>query len=245
MENLEEILKNKRNIIIVVGIIIILIIGGIGIFINHKNTNEENINILSKMEEEIEENSNRKDNKDNSISSNNIEINENIENEIVEEKIAIHITGEVKKTGILYLEKGSRIIDAIEMAGGATKNANLNQVNLAYILEDGQKIYIPNKKEKIEQGAYIATNSGQNVLVEEGKDTAKSIQNTKGVNNKVNINTANQTELETLQGIGPSLAQRIVDYRQSNGKFKKIEDIQNVKGIGNSKYSNIKDNICI
>lgn len=245
MENLEKILKNKKNMIIVVGIIIILIIVGIGLFINHKNTNEESINILSKMEEEIEEDSNQVNNKNNEIASNNIEINENIENEIAEEKIAIHITGEVKKTGILYLERGSRIIDAIEMAGGATKSANLNQVNLAYILEDGQKIYIPNKKEKIEQGAYIVANSGQNVLVEEGKDTAKAIQNTKGVNSKVNINTANQTELETLQGIGPSLAQRIMEYRKSNGKFEKIEDIQNVKGIGDSKYSNIKDDICI
>ena len=67
--------------------------------------------------------------------------------ETEEAKIAIHITGEVKQKGILYLDKGARIADAIEAAGGATKNASLDQVNLAYILEDGQKIYIPNKND--------------------------------------------------------------------------------------------------
>ena len=121
----------------------------------------------------------------------------------------------------------------------------MDQVNLAYILEDGQKIYIPNKNEKIETGAYIIANSGKNVLVEEGNGSTTTEKNAKGVNGKVNINTANQTELETLQGIGPSLAQRIIEYRKENGKFQTIEDIQNVKGIGDSKYSNIKDDICI
>lgn len=165
-----------------------------------------------------------------------------------DEMIAIHITGEVKKTGIIYLKKGARIADAIEVAGGVTKNASLDKVNLAYTLEDGQKIYIPNKTDKIEEEGYIISNSGENVLVEEGKSgTSLNNKNTsvKGVKTKVNINSANQSELETLPGIGPSLAQRIIDYRQQNGKFQKIEDIQNVKGIGDAKYSNIKNYISI
>ena len=81
-----------------------------------------------------------------------------------------------------------------------------------------------------------------NKEVEKGKSSTNS---SKGVGGKVNINSANQTELETLPGIGPSLAQRIIEYREVNGEFEKIEDLQNVKGIGDSKYSNIKEKICI
>lgn len=238
-----DILKNKKVIAIIICIIVLI---GTGVFLYVSQTsygNEDSIDILDAMEEEMFfEN----DTKDISKTSTNEIAQENIvENEVVEEakKIAIHITGEVKKTGIIYLEKGARIADAIAEAGGATKNANLDQVNLAYVLEDGQKIYIPNKKEKLEAGEYIIENSGNNVLVENGKSS--STNSSKGVGGKVNINSANQTELETLPGIGPSLAQRIIEYRESNGEFEKIEDIQNVKGIGDSKYSNIKEKICI
>lgn len=179
---------------------------------------------------------------------------ENSEEVEENEKIAIHITGEVQKTGIIYFKKGARIADAIKIAGGATKNANLNRVNLAYVLEDGQKIYIPNKKDKINKEEYIISNSGENVMVEEGKNTGnnntnnikdRKNTNVKGVISKVNINLASQSDLETLPGIGPSLAQRILEYRKENGKFQKIEDIQNVKGIGDAKYNKIKDYLSI
>ena len=233
-------LDNKKVIAIIICMIVLI---GIGVFLyvsQNSYENEDSIDILDAMEEEM-----FLENYTNDVSqtsANEIAQENIIENEVIEEaqKIAIHITGEVKKTGIIYLEKGARIVDAISAAGGATKNANLDQVNLAYVLEDGQKIYIPNKKEKLEAGAYIIENSGNNVLVEKGKSSS-----TKGVGGKVNINSANQTELETLPGIGPSLAQNIIEYRESNGNFEKIEDIQNVKGIGDSKYSNIKEKICI
>ena len=246
MENLEKILKNKKIIVIAICIIILIGIGAYLYLSNNQYENFNSIKTLEEMENGMQKNQIDKENQNNM----NENVSENLENtnnnEIQEEtKIAIHITGEVKKKGILYLDKGARIVDAIEAAGGATKNASLDQVNLAYILEDGQKIYIPNKNEKIKTGAYIITNSGQNVLVEEGKESTTTEKNAKGVSGKVNINTANQTELETLQGIGPALAQRIIEYRQENGKFQTIEDIQNVKGIGDSKYSNIKDDICI
>lgn len=246
MENLEKILKNKKIVVIAICIIILIGIGAYLYLSNNQYENFDSIKTLEEMENGMQKNQIDKENQNNM----NENVSENLENtnnnEIQEEtKIAIHITGEVKKKGILYLDKGARIVDAIEAAGGATKNASLDQVNLAYILEDGQKIYIPNKNEKIKTGAYIITNSGQNVLVEEGKESTTTEKNAKGVSGKVNINTANQTELETLQGIGPALAQRIIEYRQENGKFQTIEDIQNVKGIGDSKYSNIKDDICI
>lgn len=249
MENLEKILRNKKIVAIIVCIIMII---GISVYLYLNNNQYEkfdSIKTLEEMENGMQKNQIDKDSQNNvneNVSENleNANINE-VQEETEEAKIAIHITGEVKKKGILYLDKGARIADAIEAAGGATKNASLDQVNLAYILEDGQKIYIPNKNEKIETGAYIIANSGQNVLVEEGNGSTTTGKNAKGVSGKVNINTANQTELETLQGIGPSLAQRIIEYRKENGKFQTIEDIQNVKGIGDSKYSNIKDDICI
>lgn len=249
MENLEKILRNKKIVAIIVCIIMII---GISVYLYLNNNQYEkfdSIKTLEEMENGMQKNQIDKDSQNNvneNVSENleNANINE-VQEETEEAKIAIHITGEVKKKGILYLDKGARIADAIGAAGGATKNASLDQVNLAYILEDGQKIYIPNKNEKIETGAYIIANSGQNVLVEEGNGSTTTGKNAKGVSGKVNINTANQTELETLQGIGPSLAQRIIEYRKENGKFQTIEDIQNVKGIGDSKYSNIKDDICI
>lgn len=238
-----NILKDKKIIAIIICIIVLI---GIGVFLYFSQSsygNEDSIEILDAMEDEMF--SENETNDVSQVSTNEVAEENIVANEIAEEteKIAIHITGEVKKTGIIYLEKGARIADAIAVAGGATKNANLDQVNLAYVLEDGQKIYIPNKKEKLEVREYIIENSGNNVLVENGKSS--STNSSKGVGGKVNINYANQTELETLPGIGPSLAQRIIEYRETNGEFEKIEDVQNVKGIGDSKYSNIKEKICI
>lgn len=157
------------------------------------------------------------------------------ENEEQSKDIVVHITGEVNKPGIVILKNNSRIADAINSAGGATKNADLNQINLAYILEDGQKIYIPNKNEKIEENEYITDGSGNN---EKSNNSSKEGE-------KVNINEAMQTELEGLPGIGPSLASKIIEYREANGKFEKIEDLQNVKGIGNAKYDDIKDKVTV
>lgn len=158
------------------------------------------------------------------------------ENKIQEEKniIILHITGAVKNPGIVQIEEGARLIDAIEAAGGTTENADTSKINLAYILSDGQKIYIPSfLDEKIEN--YIEDNIGENIIIE----------NTNSNINLVNINTATQTELETLTGIGPSLALKIINYRKENGKFKTIEDIKNVSGIGDAKFEAIKNEICV
>lgn len=159
-----------------------------------------------------------------------LEINENkIENdsEIKKEKIKVHIAGSVVNEGIIELEEGDRIADAIKEAGGTTANANLNKINLAYKLQDGQKIYIPNQNEEDEQN--------------DNEDIITNINET----NKININTATQTELEALPGIGPSTAIKIINYRNTNGKFKKIEDIKNVPGIGEAKFQNIEEQITV
>lgn len=158
------------------------------------------------------------------------------------ELIIVHITGEVKNWGVIELEKGSRIIDAVNKAGGFTDNADTQKVNLAYELEDGVKVYIPSKNEEIENVTttqkYVSTDSGDDVVIEEN-----SVIKSNDV--MVNINQATQTELETLPGIGPSTALKIISYREENGKFLNIEDIKNVSGIGESKFENIKNLICV
>ena len=141
--------------------------------------------------------------------------------------IKIHISGEVNYNGILELEEGSRIDDAIKQAGGATQNADINKINLAYELSDGQKIYIPNINEE-ENKEYIMQNSGL-----EGEEEK--------IQEKININKATQTELETLPGVGPSLALKIIKHRKENGKFKSIEELKNVSGVGENKYEELKE----
>ena len=212
-------LNNKKIIIISVIIITILFL----IYLIYKNnfnySNEINLNEILQTED-----TNKEINQINNIVTNTIDATQN--NEII-----VHITGEVKKEGVIHLNKGDRIIDAIKKAGGETKQADLSQVNLAYELQDGQKIYIPNKNEKILK-----------YIVDENGNTNINSLNSKE-EEKVNINTANQSELDSLPGIGPATAQKIIEYRNQNGNFKKIEDLQNVKGIGQAKYEEIRNNI--
>lgn len=219
-------LENKKKIIISAVLLLILVVA-FAIYMIIENENHSEFDLENEVLEQNTEN------------AGNI-ANLEVVNEIAEEKekIAVHITGEIKKEGIIYLNQGARIVDAIKEAGGETKQADLSQVNLAYELQDGQKIYIPNKKEKISQ--YITENSGTNVIIEDSNTSTQ-----KGGSGKVNINTANQSELDRLPGIGPSLAERIIEYREENGNFKNIEDLQNVKGIGDAKFADIKDKVTV
>ena len=163
-----------------------------------------------------------------------IEGNENndekIENKI--SKIKVHITGEVLKQGLIELDEGSRIADAINEAGNITEFADLSKVNLAYELSDGQKVYIPSIKDETEE--YISESAGESVLEDEDvKD------------GKININTADIDLLQTINGVGESLASKIIDYRKQNGKFKSVEDLKNVSGIGDKKFEDIKDKVIV
>ena len=159
---------------------------------------------------------------------------EDTEENIVPAKIMVHITGQVKDEGVVLLDEGARIVDAIEAAGGETDDADLAKLNLAYVLNDGEKIYVPSKSEKNEEIEYVTKSSG---------DTVSSGGNSMNDTTIININTAGQAELMELPGIGESIANKIIAYREENGKFEKIEDIKNVPGIGDSKFANIKDMI--
>lgn len=142
-----------------------------------------------------------------------------------EEVIIVYITGEVNSQGVIKLASGSRIADAIEKAGGLTDNANIKNINLAYELEDGEKIYIPN----INEPEIVVSNDSDNSNTEK--------------NETININKAGTEELQNLNGIGAGLSKSIVEYREENGKFKQVEDLMNVPGIGESKFNKIKEQI--
>jgi len=144
--------------------------------------------------------------------------------------IIVYVCGAVKENKVVTLKENSRVCDAIEAVGGFTNKADITNINLAYVLEDGEKIYVPEKGEELD---HASTTSSSQTYSESLK------------NNKININKATQTELETIPGIGPSTAFNIIEYREQNGKFSNIEDIKNVSGIGNAKYEKIKNYITI
>ena len=162
-------------------------------------------------------------NKNDDIHSDITISNQNIFKENVEtnDTIKIHILGEVNNPGLIELNVESRVLDAIEKAGGATTSADIRKVNLAYILSDGEKIYIPSINDEYN---------------EESSDMKSD---------KININIASKEEIQTLNGIGETLANSIIEYRKENGKFNSIEDLKNVSGIGESKFEKIKNNISI
>ena len=143
------------------------------------------------------------------------------------EKYYVDISGEVKNPGVYQVKKGTRLVDLIEKAGGLTQKANLDAINQASFVEDGSKIIIPSKDGSSESSG-------------ETGETSSGITAT----GKVNINQASQDELMTLPGVGAVIAQRIIEYRSAN-RFESIEDIKNVKGIGDATYEKLKDLIAV
>ena len=209
-------LKNiKSKIVIVIAVLIIMI----GIIYQIKKSNEE----LKEISYQ------------NVIAQNVQETAEIIEEDTTEkEYIKIHITGQIKNSGIIELEVGSRISDAIEKAGGITEFANLDEVNLAYCLEDGQKLYIPSIEEKDVE--YITENNGENIIQDTKVSSASKV---------ININKADKEDLEKIPGVGPSMAEKIVNYREENGYFNSIEDLKNISGIGEKKFESMREYISV
>ena len=145
--------------------------------------------------------------------------------------IKVHVTGAVNTPGVYDLPLDSRVQDAIFAAGGFTSEAQVEGVNLAAKLQDGDQVQV-----SAQRTAVISTTESE------------SFQNT-GVDlstlTVININTASQAELETLPGIGPVTAEKIIEYRQINGDFSSIEGIQKVSGIGPATFEKIKDQITV
>ena len=133
----------------------------------------------------------------------------------------VHVVGQVRDPGLYELPAGDRVVDAVTAAGGFTSSADQSALNLAQVIEDGQQIVVGRK------GAAAASAST-------GAPAAGAL---------VDINTADATALETLDGIGPALAQRILDYRAAHGSFASVNDLQKVTGIGPKKFAAIKASV--
>ena len=151
--------------------------------------------------------------------------------------ITVHVAGSVKNPGVYRLKYGSRINDGIVAAGGATSAANLDVINLATVLNEGEQIYVPKRGEK----PHTITNRPQ---LGGGGDAAGGLNGVGGATSSavpqlININLASVVELEQLPGVGPATAKAIVAYREKNGAFLKVEDLLKVRGIGPAKLSEI------
>ncbi|MCK8815903.1 helix-hairpin-helix domain-containing protein [Natroniella sulfidigena] len=138
-----------------------------------------------------------------------------------DDKMFIHLGGAVVEPGVYEIEEGTRLYQVIEQAGGPTDDADLDAINLVDQLRDGTRVMIPT------QGSTAMGN-------EENVNTAS---------NKVNINTAAQNELEELEGVGPALAERIIEYRRQNGNFSELTELKQVSGIGSRTFDNLESQI--
>lgn len=174
--------------------------------------------------------------------------------------VFVDVKGAVNAPGVYELENTKRVIDAINLAGGLSDNANTINLNLSKKLEDEMYIIIYTKKEiadfkKNNNSSEIScasneclcpdTNNEACINQNSNKNSSNTKTSSSDSNSKVSINTAKKEELMTLSGIGESKANAIISYRQENGNFKMIEDIKNVSGIGDAVYEKIKDNITL
>ncbi len=141
------------------------------------------------------------------------------------DKVFVYISGAVHKPGVFKASGNARVFDIVEMAGGLTAEADVAKTNLAQGIKDGMHIHVVDK-----------------LPVSNEHSATTGITTTK-VGNKVNINHADKGELDTLPGVGPALAERIIEYRQANGSFSSIDELKNVPGIGSSKFEKMKEKI--
>jgi len=204
--------SNQEKITLILLLIVIIIGGGI---ILYKNINSEDNFTINRA-------------------SNISEDNPKIQIEIP--SVIVHITGAVKNPGVYQLSSTDRIIDAVKIAGGETEEANLDLINLAALLKDGQKIIVPYQ-------IYNETGEEDNRNIY--NNIEKGYSSSDSTSRKININIADTIILQTLPGIGPVLSERIIEYRNKNGLFGVIDDIKNVSGIAEKKYEGIKDLICV
>ena len=235
---ISKIKKIDRDYIII-GIIIISVItfmvlniGKVKEFEEKETTGniEKNITVSEESKDNKEKEGNEEDKKEN-ISS--------------ETGIFVHIDGYVNNPGVYQIKENERTNVLIEKAGGLKNGYSIKNINLAAKLSDGDKVYIPSIEEEKTLG-----NQNNNISVNTvGKHTnnGNNLNNNVSItkDNKININTANVSELKQITGIGESTANKIIDYRENVGKFKKIEDIKEVKGIGESKFESLKNKIII
>lgn len=143
--------------------------------------------------------------------------------EAAPQELYVHVAGAVARPGLYRVRTGSRVADVLDAAGGPTAEGDVHQLNLATKVEDGQRVYVPR------QGESPAL-SDEFTAGEEGAATGP-----------LDLNTATQAQLEELPGVGPSTAKAIIDYREKNGRFRAVEELLDVRGIGPAKFSEIEE----
>lgn len=158
---------------------------------------------------------------------------DNLSGASAETEMYVDVDGAVASPGVYRLKDGARVSQAIDAAGGLTPDADVTGLNRASKVADGQKIYVPKVGEQT-----VAAGSD----VDGGAAASPGVSDATGL---VNINTASASELQTLSGIGPSMAQSIIDERTQNGAFTSVDDLMRVSGIGEKKFAKIKDCICV
>ena len=222
-----------RNVVKLIVIAIVVVIGSIISIKNLKDINEgyivsdiENKNEVYEESKTIDINDNTKD----TVQISKVETYFN-------DKVTIYISGEVKNPGVVELKYDDRLGDGVDLCGGLTKDANLNGINLAMKIKDEGHYIIPKVGEET---ADTVTNDN------EYRNENNTLNEPESNNdNKININTADLSELDSLPGFGQVTAQKIIEYRQEHTKFNSIEELMNIKGIGEKKFNNVKDYIYV
>lgn len=162
--------------------------------------------------------------------------------ESAQKEIVVYVTGAVEKPGIVHLSEGARVAEAIEKCGGFLPSANSEAINLAQVLKDGQQLKVP------EKGALMQTQvASAGGVSAQGSSTAVGTSTVASGSDAglVNLNSADEKQLDTLPGVGPAMAKRIIEYRETEGGFANVEDLKKIKGIGEAKFNKMKDKVCI
>lgn len=232
---INELLKDKKKVGIVIILFIVLIVSGViyskSGYKDLKKNDTESI-FVENSDENVQLNENKNSNKGVLQKGNEEVSNKQVNVPAQEKTIVVEIKGEIKKPDVYILNENAIVKELIEAAGGLTENAELRNINRAKKLQNHELIYIANKNDANKETSNVSSevNSSNNkVQLENGK--------------KININTGTLEELKTLNGIGDSKAKSIIEYREQNGGYKSIEDIKNVTGIGEKMFERIKEQI--
>lgn len=223
MESILSFVKKYKYLILSGIVILMMIVGGVMLYLFNDEkveeiSNEDSVNIMEEVK------------------------NEEKAEEVKEESITVDVKGEVNKPGVYELPIGSRVIDAIKISGGTTNKADTSMLNLSKVLTDENVIIVYNKYNQ-QSIKYVEKECNCDACINNSNVSSNSSDSK--TNKKISINTATKEELMNLSGIGESRAIDIINYRNENGLFKSIEDLKQVSGIGDKLFEKIKDQITI